>query len=102
MVKSVQIENEEIDRTMTQFLNIENNMYRLDTGIDGISESTQEVVSYNNRIMEHIEQLSAATEELNASTEEALHLYEENKTKTQNTKIVMDKVEKAMQELVEM
>ena len=43
--------------------------------------------------MEHVAYLSASTEELTAYTEDALLMYEENKSKTHNTKLIIDKVD---------
>lgn len=65
-----------------------------------ILTNTDEVVNYNNFIMENIDQLSASTEELSACMEEAINLYEDNKVKTKETKNVMDKLEVAIEQLI--
>ncbi|MBE5935934.1 MAG: hypothetical protein E7262_09120 [Lachnospiraceae bacterium] len=99
VVKSIESENQTIDNTMNQFEYMENDMTMLGIDMKNILSKTTNVVNYNKEIMEHIAQLSASTEELTAYTEDALTMYEENKQKTHNTKLVLDNVEKAINEL---
>ncbi len=101
VVKSIESENETIENTMQQFAYMESDMTNLGMDMKSILNKTSDVVNYNKEIMEHISQLSASTEEVTAITEDALVMYEENKEKTHNTKVVMDKVEEAIVRLAE-
>ena len=78
-----------IDETMNKFIAMQDGIENMDENMNKILVSTKEVVDYNNTIREHVEHLSSTTEQVSAYAAEALGINEENKTKTQNTKILI-------------
>ena len=59
------------------------------------------MVSYNNAIREHIDQLSAQTEEVTAYIEEAVNLNANNKNKTHSTTMMMKELNTVVDKLKE-
>ena len=99
-VSAIDEENKTIDETMDKFINMQSGIENMDDNMNKILVSTKEVVDYNNQIREHVEHLSSTTEQVSAYAEEALSLNEENKSKTHNTKILMDELLVIADELV--
>ena len=65
-----------------------------------IDEGTRQVVDYNNAIMEHIEQLTAATEQVSTYTSVVAEASEDNKDMVENAKNVMDSIMDNVERLV--
>ena len=85
-------ENDKIEETMNYFAKFEDNIDSLNNDMKNIISSTNDVVKFNETIMNHVEQLSASSEEVTNCTEEALTISEENRKKTIDTKAIMDKL----------
>ncbi len=98
--ESVDKEGIKIDETMNIFKEMEMGINGLDGDMERINVSTKDVVSYNNVVMEHIEQLSNKTEEVTKYIEEAVKLNINNKQKTFETKGAIDKLNNSVKELV--
>lgn len=102
VVEGIEDERNTIENMVEEFTCVENDMATLENDMNNILSRTEGVVNYNKGIMEHVAHLSASTEELSAYTEDALTMYEENKRKTHDTKLVIDKVEDEILRLVNM
>ncbi len=98
--ESVVEENKNIDNTIIDFETIESNMTNLGNEMNKIISSTSEVVTYNNKVMEHIEHLSAETEEVTAYIEEAYDMNKDNRNKTYDTKMLINDLNDAVARLV--
>ena len=98
--QSVVEETNTIDETLTVFKTMENDISSLGKDMDNILDSSENIVNYNNSIMEHIEQLSGETQEVTAYIEEALALNRLNREKTETTKTVMEQLSLAVEELL--
>lgn len=99
-VAAIDEENNTIEQTIDKFVIMQDSIENMDENMNNIVVSTKEVVDYNNAIRQHVEHLSSSTEEVTAYAEEALGINEENKTKTHNTKILMDELLAVADELV--
>ena len=97
---SMNEENITIDSTMDKFNVMEKDMILLRTGMDNIMASTNNVVNYNETIIDHIEQLSAETEEVTGFIEEAVNLNKLNNEKTAATKNVMEELNNVVNSMV--
>lgn len=100
VVEAVNEENETIDDTMDKFEIMQYEIKNLDIEMKEILDRTLKVVDYNKVIKEHINELKVSSEEVSKYTEEALELNKKNKEKTHNTKLVMDDLVVAMNDLV--
>ena len=99
--KTLAQENEVLGSTITEFNSMENKMTSLNKEMKEVLESTGEVVSFNEIIREHIEQLSAQTQEVTAYIEEAVSLNSKNKQKMNNTTTMMRELGIAVEQLKE-
>lgn len=101
VVEAISKENKIIDDTMEEFISIEKNIYNLSNNVTKISDSVEKVAKFNQEIESHINQLNASSEEVTACTEEAIVLYKDNKNRTEQTRILMDKMLDASNKLDE-
>ena len=85
---------------MDKFEIMQHEIKNLDIEMKEILDRTLKVVDYNKVIKEHINELTVSSEEVSKYTEEALELNKKNKEKTHNTKLVMDDLVVAMNDLV--
>lgn len=90
VVNAISEENSTIDDTMSKFELMENDIVNLDIDMKDILLRTKEVVDYNSIIKSHVEDLNASTEEVNNCTKQVLDINEQNREKTQSTKLVMN------------
>ena len=97
---SVEKENETIDETMDIFSNMEQSIVGLGNDMTGILESTEDVVSYNNSMMEHIKQLSMETDEVTNYIEDIKGLNKINKDKVDITKKLVYELGDFVEELI--
>jgi methyl-accepting chemotaxis protein len=97
---SVVEETKTIDETLNVFHTMENDISSLGIDMDNILGSSENVVNYNNSIMEHIEKLSGETEEVTAYIEEALSLNRLNRQKTETTKDVIEQLSSEVEQLL--
>ncbi len=90
VAKAMEEENVIIDETMIDFNNMNVSVKGLDINIEEIMKKVQEVVRFNAKIEEHINQLAKSSEEVVVMTETTKTLNEDNKQKTGKTKEIMD------------
>ena len=76
---AVEEEVETIDETISDFQDMEKNMYELNDNITSIAKSVQGVKEFNVEIQKHIINLSAATEEVTACIDEGININTMNK-----------------------
>ena len=98
--KSIEEESGNIAEMMEQFEGMEYDMDRLGKDMDNILDSTNDVVLYNDTIMEHIEQLSKQTSEVTGYIDEVMKLNYENEQKTNATKVIMDDLSDVVEQLL--
>ena len=101
VVEAISKENKIIDDTMEEFIIIEKKIYNLSNNVTKISDSVEKVAKFNQEIESHINQLNASSEGVTACTEEAIVLYKDNKNRTEQTRILMDKMLDASNKLDE-
>ncbi len=92
VVEAVNKENIDIDVTVLDFDNLEENINLLSKNVDFISNKMEQVSIYNNKIGEHVTNLSASGEEVLAYTEEVLILNNENNKKTIESKELLNEL----------
>lgn len=92
VVSSITDENEIIDGTINDFMNIEKNIYKLSNNVEKIANSVDNVSEFNRKIDSHISQLTASSEEVTACTGEAVTLYKNNSQKTAESRKYMNKM----------
>lgn len=98
--EAVERENRRIDKAMDIFYVMENNMMGLGNDMTGILSSTDDVVSYNNSMRNHIEKLAIETEEVTNYIEDIRKLNEINKGNMNSTKKLASELGEFVEELV--
>lgn len=98
--KSIEEESETMNEMMQQFNSMKYDMDRLGNDMDNILESTNDVVTYNDTILEHIKQLTNQTSEVTSYIDQVMQLNYENVQKTKATKDIMNDLASVVEELV--
>jgi methyl-accepting chemotaxis protein len=98
--KSITEEGQTMDEMIQQFNSMEYDMGRLGIDMNNILDSTEDVVTYNDTIMEHIKQLTNQTGEVTAYIDHVMQLNYENEQKTNATKEIMNELSTVVNELI--
>ena len=98
--KSITEEGQTMDEMIQQFNSMEYDMGRLGSDMNNILDSTEDVVTYNDTIMEHIKQLTNQTGEVTAYIDHVMQLNYENEQKTNATKEIMNELSTVVNELI--
>ena len=98
--KSVAKEEEKICDTMNIFNEMRIDIERLGLDMNNILSSTKEVVTYNDMVKEHIEQLTRETSDVTSFVENAIKINDENKLVANNTKEVIDELAQVAEMLI--
>ena len=99
IVKSVSDENETIDYTIKDFIDIEKSIKGLGNNIYSILDKVENVVTYSYKIEGNITELASASEETAMITEETVKMNEENRVKAEETKKLMTNLNVLVEEM---
>ena len=100
VVNAINEENTTLDETINKFQTMDTDMKVLDRDMNEILNKAQNVVDYNNIIIEHVEKSQELTGEVSLYTNQALELNKQNKIKTRDTKVIMDDVLQIVTDLI--
>ncbi len=98
-VEATEQQNVKIQTAAETFESLNSNMTELLLDIDEIDRRIEGLLDANNRIVENITQLSAATEEVTASAEQVQEMSENNLSYAQQVRDAIDAIEGTSEEL---
>ena len=76
-VDAITKQQENIELTNEQFINIEKNVKNIQTVSDNVNESTNKIIKFINKITDDINNLSATSEEIAASSSDGVRTFED-------------------------
>lgn len=102
VVDAVDIENTTIDNTMLDFDMLEENISLVNENVGSILDKVEQVAGYNMEIENHITNLAESGKQVLSSTKEVVSLNNDNSSKTNKTRILLEDLMKSVEELDEL